>query len=136
VTDQDEAARGPSDPEPWVTEPARGGSVAPIPEGGPGALSLADDFDGEVSPIWHRGSIEPNSLAFVAPSSDRPHPALAITVRPGQVAMVGGDGRPTERAEPSQAPRHWVPFETEVWYGFSLCFPPEFPVVDTGPPSP
>src|SRR6516225_12227524 len=103
-----------------------------MPEGRPGDLGLADDFDGRaLSPIWDRSSLESDSLAFARPIADRPPPAVALTVRTGQVPMVGGDGRPTERAELREAPRHWVPFGEDIWYGFSLYFPADFPILDT-----
>lgn len=39
--------------------------------------------------------------------------------------------RPTERAELLEAARYWIPFGTDVWYGFSLYLPADFPIVDT-----
>jgi hypothetical protein len=105
-----------------------------MPDGRPRDLGLADDFDGGVlSRIWDRSSIESDSLAFARPIADRSRPAVALTVRTGQVSMVGGDGRPTERAELREAPRHWVPFGEDIWYGFSLYFPADFPILDTRP---
>jgi hypothetical protein len=103
-----------------------------MPDGRRGDLRLEDDFDGGVlSPIWDRTSIESDSLVFVRPVSDQSRPAVAITVRTGQVPMTGGHGLPTERAELREAPRHWVPFGRDIWYGFALYFPADFPILDT-----
>ena len=96
----------------------------------PERIRLADDFMGAVGPIWTLQRMSPRALAFVSDPVSGAHPVLALTLHPGDVAGPGGDGEPTERAELSEARAVQLPTGTDVWYGFSLHLPPDFPVVD------
>jgi hypothetical protein len=90
-------------------------------------ISLADDFRGGVGPIWRLQRIRADSLTVVPDPAGVDRSALAIALRSGDMADSGGT---TERAELSEADHLHLPIGTDVWYGFSLYLPPDFPVVD------
>ena len=95
---------------------------------GPGpAISLADDFRGTVGPIWRLQRVRADALTVVPDPAGLDREVLAITLRSGDMADSGGT---TERAELSEADHLHLPTGTDVWYGFSLYVPLDFPVVD------
>ena len=108
---------------------AAGAGLAAGPVAADG-IRLADDLRGAVGPIWTLQRMSPRALAFVSDPVSGAHPVLALTLYPGDVAGPGGDGESTERAELSEARAVQLPTGTDVWYGFSLYLPPDFPVVD------
>jgi Polysaccharide lyase len=100
------------------------GSVA---DGRGATISIADDFRGAVGPIWRLQRIRKDAIAVVRDPTGLDRDVLAITLRSGDMA----DGaRTTERAELSEADDLHLPTGTDVWYGFSVYLPPDFPVVD------
>jgi hypothetical protein len=102
--------------------PARSGADKPAPP-----LSLADDFRGAVGPVWQLQRIRPDAITVVRDPTGSDRDVLAITLRAGDMADSAGT---TERAELSEASHLHLPTGTDVWYGFSLYLPPDFPVVD------
>ncbi len=90
-------------------------------------ISIADDFQGGVGPIWRLQRIRPDAIATVRDPTGLPRDVVAITLRSGDIADNGGV---TERAELSEADHLHLPTGTDVWYGFSLYVPLDFPVVD------
>ena len=90
-------------------------------------ISIADDFQGGVGPIWRLQRIRPDAIATVRDPTGLPRDVVAITLRSGDLA---DDGGATERAELSEADHLHLPTGTDVWYGFSLYVPLDFPVVD------
>ena len=99
--------------------PAGSGADAPI--------SLADDFRGTVGAIWRLQRVRADALTVVPDPTGPTRDVLAITLRAGDMADSGGV---TERAELSEADHLHLPTGTDVWYGFSLYLPSDFPVVD------
>ena len=99
--------------------PAGSGAGAPI--------SLADDFRGTVGAIWRLQRVRADALTVVPDPTGPTRDVLAITLRAGDMADSGGV---TERAELSEADHLHLPTGTDVWYGFSLYLPSDFPVVD------
>jgi hypothetical protein len=102
--------------------PVRSGADKPIPP-----ISLADDFRGAVGPVWQLQRIRPDAITVVRDPTGLDRDVVAITLRSGDMADATGV---SERAELSEANRHHLPTGTDVWYGFSLYLPPDFPVVD------
>jgi hypothetical protein len=102
--------------------PARSGADNPVPP-----LSLADDFRGAVGPIWQLQRIRKDAITVVRDPTGLDRDVVAITLRSGDMADSGGV---SERAELSEANHLHLPIGTDVWYGFSLYLPPDFPVVD------
>ena len=90
-------------------------------------ISIADDFQGGVGAIWRLQRIRPDAIATVRDPTGLHRDVVAITLRSGDIADSGGA---TERAELSEADHLHLPTGTDVWYGFSLYVPLDFPVVD------
>jgi hypothetical protein len=90
-------------------------------------ISIADDFQGGVGAIWRLQRIRPDAIATVRDPAGLDRDVVAITLRSGDMADSGGV---SERAELSEADHLHLPTGTDVWYGFSLYLPPDFPVVD------
>jgi hypothetical protein len=90
-------------------------------------ISIADDFRGAVGPIWRLQRVRKDALTVVPDPTGLDRDVLAITLRAGDLADSAGT---TERAELSEADDLHLPTGTDVWYGFSLYLPPDFPVVD------
>jgi hypothetical protein len=91
------------------------------------AISLADDFLGRPGPIWRLQRIRADALTAVADPTGVDRSVLAIKLRSGDMADAGST---TERAELSEADHLHLRVGTDVWYGFSLYLPLDFPVVD------
>ena len=103
------------------------GAARSAADGAGPTVSLADDFRGGVSPIWRLQRVRADALTVVRDPTGVDRDVLAITLRSGDMADSGGI---TERAELSEADHLHLMTGTDVWYGFSLYLPMEFPVVD------
>jgi Polysaccharide lyase len=106
---------------------AGGGPVGSAADGLGSIISLADDFRGGVGPIWRLQRVRADALTVVRDPTGLDRDVLAITLRSGDLADSGGT---TERAELSEADHLHLPTGTDVWYGFALHLPLDFPVVD------
>jgi hypothetical protein len=54
--------------------------------------------------------------------------SVQVTVREGDIAQPGGDGKSTERAELDSG--YFPLLGRDVWYGFSFLVPEGFPIAD------
>lgn len=99
-----------------------GGSAA---DGPATPISLADDFRGGVGSIWRLQRVRADALTAVRDPTGAERDVLAIRLRSGDMPAAGA-----ERAELSEADHLHLPTGTDVWYGFSLYLPLDFPVLD------
>lgn len=97
-------------------------------------MTLLDRFEGDaIAGFWKAGDFgsgrfEPGAVTLAGTYARSGRRSVRITVSEGNVEQRGDRGVITERAELDSG-RH--PFlGRDVWYGFSLLIPPEFPVVD------
>ncbi len=120
----------PSAPTSGPTSVADLGPRRPDPQ-----LPLFDGFEGEsVAPFWRAGDAGSGRYAAgaVAVTSDHARSgtqSVRITVREGDVRQQGDDGEDNERAELDSGKLTFA--GRELWYGFSMLVPPEFPIVST-----
>lgn len=97
-------------------------------------VTLFDDFeDVAVADFWrpgNAGSGRYESGAVVTSTDYSRHGtnSVRITVNEGDIQQTGDDGQLTERAELDSGKHEFV--GREVWYGFSMLIPPDFPIVD------
>jgi hypothetical protein len=125
---------GPRPPAPLDPDPRRrgGGGAAAGARRPPPALS--DDFEGgALSDFWRPGDYGagryvPGAVTLTDSHRRTGRRSVRITVKEGDVAQVGGDGKDTERAELDSGSHPVV--GRDVWYGYSFLVPEGFPVVD------
>lgn len=106
------------------------------PYEGPAAppVGLADGFEsGGLAPFWApageaHSAYEPGAVRAQRSVVRSGAFAANITVEPGAMAHDGGFGKATERAELDMA--DFPVAGREVYYGFSMLLPADFPVVD------
>ena len=102
--------------------------------GGAPAKPLFDGFEGSaVAAFWLPGSYgngrhAPGSVTISDKYARGGKTCVAITIREGDVEQDGGDGAKTERDELDSGAYPLV--GSDVWYGFSVLLPRDFPVVD------
>lgn len=90
-------------------------------------IFLADDFHDGPGPIWRLQRIRADALTVVPDPSGAERSVLKIRLRSGDMADSAGT---TDRAELSEADQLHLRVGTDVWYGFALFLPTDFPVVD------
>lgn len=95
---------------------------------------LADGFEsGSLADFWlpgdyGTGSRTPTAVTVTTDFARSGTRSAKITVREEDVEAKGDDGRSVERAELDSG--HYPLLGRDVWYGFSLLLPADFPVVD------
>lgn len=106
-------------------------NLPPLP--GPGK-TLFDGFEGEaIADFWlpgnyGTGSYVPGAVQISTDYARTGSRSAKITVKESDIEAKGDDGKSVERAEIDSGHRKFL--GREVWYGFSILLPPEFPVVD------
>ncbi|HUS36092.1 MAG TPA: polysaccharide lyase [Verrucomicrobiae bacterium] len=96
---------------------------------------LRDDFEGSrLASFWLPGNYGSGLYAAGAVEVSTNYArggrqSLRVTVREGEVASPGGDGKMTERADLDSG--HFSLLGKEATYSFSVLFPKDFPIVDT-----
>ena len=87
-----------------------------------------------MAPFWRAGDAgssryAPGAVALTAEYARSGRQSVRITVREGDVQQHGDDGEDNERAELDSGK---LPFAgRDLWYGFSVLAPPDFPIVGT-----
>lgn len=95
----------------------------------------ADDFEGDgLAAFWlpgdhGSGRYAPGAVRLSARHARAGRRSVEITLRSGDVAQRGDSGQATERAELDSGKHQAV--GRELFYGFSVLIPPDFPVVNT-----
>jgi len=96
--------------------------------------SLSDDFEGTpLALFWlpglaGSGRYEPGAVALTSERARSGKSCVRITVKEGDILQTGDDGKETERAELDSGQHPLV--GRDVWYGFSVYVPEDFPIVD------
>ena len=93
-----------------------------------------DDFEADaIASFWLSGDYgagryEPGAIALTAERARSGSRSVRIIVNEGDIKQVGGDGKDTERAELDSGKHPFI--GQDVWYGFSVLVPPDFPIAD------
>ena len=96
---------------------------------------LRDDFEGkQLASFWLPGNYGSGLYGAGAVEVSTNYArggtqSLRVTVREGDMASPGGDGKTTERADLDSG--HFPLLSKEATYSFSVLFPKDFPIVDT-----
>ena len=95
---------------------------------------LADGFEsGQLADFWlpgdyGTGSHTPTAVTVTTEQARSGTRSARITVTEGDILAKGDDGKDVERAELDSG--HFPLLGRDVWYGFSVLLPADFPVVD------
>jgi hypothetical protein len=93
---------------------------------------VADGFEAAtLGPLWTLRFVTPGRLSVQGDLVHSGTGALRIEVREGDVAMVGGDGAPSERTEVQEADGLHPRFGETHEYAFHMFVPADFPITDT-----
>lgn len=93
-----------------------------------------DNFESEtIAAFWLPGNYGsglyvPTALKISTNYARSGTHSVEVTVHEGDIASPGGDGKTTERADMDSG--HFPLLNHEAWYGFSVLFPKDFPIVD------
>ena len=91
---------------------------------------VMDSFEGSLNlALWCMDKIESDSWEIVTSPVWHGKNAIKITLKEGQKTYMGRDGNVTERSELQD--RNVFALNSEIWLGFSVYIPHDFPKIDT-----